>query len=157
MRLHKIPNLYRDTALGPFTVNWTMATWTLLFEKVAVQDRCLVPSPHSGMRVTVEEVSQTPCPIQVCPITAVFVGWLHVRTGGCEGHVWLTEQVALITDPASTSVGAAVSRGRSGDAESRNQTESQAWFLIPGFTLINHLLPKRRTFTFTFRAISRRI
>lgn len=64
-----------------------------------------------------EVVSQMPRDIMVCTTSLVRFGTLHEKTGGCDGHVCVTEQETLTVEPASTSAGTRVITGFSGEAE----------------------------------------
>lgn len=87
---------------------------------MAVQVRLLTPSPPSAMKAIVEVVSQMPCGVQVCVTSLVRFGTLHENTGGCDGHVCVTEHETVIVEPASTSAGTGVITGFSGEAEHVN-------------------------------------
>lgn len=65
----------------------------------------------------VEVVSQMPSGVQVCVTLLVRLGTLHENTGGCDGHVCVTEHETVTVEPASTSGGTEVITGFAGDAE----------------------------------------
>ncbi len=87
---------------------------------MAVQARLLTPFPPAAMKVILEVTSQMPCAVQVCVTSLVRFWTLHENTGGCDGHVCLTEHETVIVEPASTSAGTAVITGFSGEAEHVN-------------------------------------
>ncbi|KAM6936704.1 nonsense-mediated mRNA decay factor SMG9-like [Lycodopsis pacificus] len=58
---------------------------------MAVQVRVLAPSPPAAMKVMVEVVCQMPCGVEVCVTSLLRLGTLHENTGGCDGHVCVTE------------------------------------------------------------------
>lgn len=67
----------------------------------------------------------------------VRLGTLHENTGGCDGHVCVTEHETLIVEPASTSAGTWVITGFSGEAEHVKQKAE--YFCCIGSKQINSL------------------
>lgn len=83
---------------------------------MAVHFKLWTPSLPVAMKVMVEVVSQTPCCFSECMTLLVMFGTLQENTGGCDGHVCVTEHETVITEPASTSTGTGVITGVSGEA-----------------------------------------
>lgn len=69
------------------------------------------------MKVIVEVVFQMPSCVKVCVTSPVRVGKLHENSGGCDGHVCVTEHETVIVELASTTAGTEVINGFSRDAE----------------------------------------
>lgn len=69
------------------------------------------------MNVIVEFLRQTPRDTSVSDTSLVILGTLHENSGGCDGHVWLTEQETETVEPAFTSAGTVLITGLSGEAE----------------------------------------
>lgn len=103
----------------PFTVSLTVLACCFSRQEVAVQVRLFSPSPPAAMKVMVEVVSQLPREPgnPVCETALVRLGTLHENTGGCDGHVCVTEHETLMVEPASTSFGTWVITGFSREAE----------------------------------------
>lgn len=77
----------------------------------------LGPSTAGTLKEMFEVVSQTPLFVEVCTTLLFRFATFHIKTGGCVGHVCVTEQATVITDPASASIGTLVITGFSGEAK----------------------------------------
>ena len=82
-----------------------------------MQVRLFTPSPPAAMKVIVEVILQMPFCVQVCVTSLVRFGKLHENSGGCDGHVCVTEHETVIVERALTSAGTEVITGFSRDAE----------------------------------------